>query len=44
MNKSIFELGNARFFEDIEFTGGEMVGDSVFKEEYVHIPIDPTRR
>ena len=36
--KSIFESGNARFFEDVEFVGGKTVKDFVIKEEYVIIP------
>ncbi|KAJ4729164.1 Retrovirus-related Pol polyprotein from transposon TNT 1-94 [Melia azedarach] len=36
--KSIFELGNARFFEDVELAGGDNVRDFVFEEEYVDIP------
>ena len=35
--KSIFETGNARFFEDVEFAGGDMVRDFVFEEEYINI-------
>ena len=35
---SIFETGNARFFEDVEFEGGERTKDFVFEEEYVDIP------
>ena len=37
--KSIFESGNARFFEDVEFAGGDKVKDFVFEEEYIDIPI-----
>ena len=37
--KSIFELGNARFFEDVEFAGGGTARDFFFEEEYVDIPI-----
>jgi transposase InsO family protein len=37
--KAIFETGNARFFEDVEFAGGERVTDFVFDEEYVEIPL-----
>ena len=37
--KSIFESGNARFFENVEFTGGDTTRDFVFEEEYVDIPI-----
>jgi len=37
-SKSIFETINARFFEDIEFAGGDSVRDIVFEEEYVNIP------
>ncbi|XP_071904268.1 uncharacterized protein [Coffea arabica] len=36
--KSIFEAGNARFFEDIEFGGENTVRDIVFKEQYINIP------
>ena len=36
--KSIFETGNARFFEDVEFDGGDKDMDFVFEEEYVDIP------
>ena len=36
--KSIFENGNARFFEDVEFDGGDKDRDFVFEEEYVDIP------
>ncbi|KAF2315692.1 hypothetical protein GH714_040221 [Hevea brasiliensis] len=39
MTKSIFETGNARFFEDVEFVGGERLKDFVFEEEYVDIPL-----
>ncbi|KAF2321519.1 hypothetical protein GH714_000259 [Hevea brasiliensis] len=39
MTKSIFETGNARFFEDVEFAGGERLKDFVFEEEYVDIPL-----
>ena len=38
--KSIFEKGNARFFEDVEFDGGDKDMDFVFEEEYVDIPTD----
>ena len=31
-------MGNARFFEDVEFVGGERTKDFVFEEEYVDIP------
>ncbi|KAH9680193.1 hypothetical protein KPL71_026462 [Citrus sinensis] len=31
--------GNTRFFEDVEFAGGDMARDFVFEEEYVNIPI-----
>ena len=36
--KSNFETGNAQFFEDVEFDGGEKDRDFVFEEEYVDIP------
>ena len=36
--KSIFETGNARFFEDVEYDGGDKDKDFVFEEEYVDIP------
>ena len=36
--KSIFEMGNARFFKDVEFDGGDKERDFSFKEEYVDIP------
>ena len=36
--KSIFVTGNARFFEDVEFDGGDKDIDFVFEEEYVDIP------
>ena len=36
--KSIFETGNARFFEDVEFGGENTVRDIVFKEKYINIP------
>ena len=36
--KSIFEMGYARFFEDVEFDGGDKDRDFVFEEEYVDIP------
>ena len=32
--KSIFETGTARFFEDVEFDGGDKDMDFVFEEEY----------
>ena len=38
MTKSIFEIGNARFFEDVEFVGGDKVRDFVFEKECVNIP------
>ena len=37
--KAIFETGNARFFEDVEFVGGEKIMDFVFEEEHVEIPL-----
>ena len=36
--KSIFETGIARFFEDVEFDGGDKDKDFSFEEEYVDIP------
>ena len=33
-------MGNARFFEDVEFDGRDKDRDFVFEEEYVDIPID----
>ena len=36
--KSIFETGNARFYEDVEFDGGDKDRDFSFEEEYVDIP------
>ena len=36
--KSIFETGNARFFEDVEFDEGDKDRDFTFEEEYVDIP------
>ena len=36
--KSIFETGNAQFFEDVEFDGGDKDRDFAFEEEYVDIP------
>ena len=36
--KSIFETGNARFFEDVEFDRGDKDRDFAFEEEYVDIP------
>ena len=36
--KLIFEMGNARFFEDVEFDGGDKNRDFSFEEEYVDIP------
>ncbi|KAA8549901.1 hypothetical protein F0562_001585 [Nyssa sinensis] len=36
--RSIFETGNARFFKDVEFDGGDKDRDFVFEEEYVDIP------
>jgi transposase InsO family protein len=36
--RSIFEMGNARFFEDVEFAGGDKDKDFVFEEEYIDIP------
>ena len=38
ITKLIFETVDARYFEDVEFEGGERVKDFVFEEEYVHIP------
>ena len=37
--RSIFEMGNARLFEDVDFDGGDKDRDFVFEEEYVDIPI-----
>ncbi|XXG71992.1 hypothetical protein AAC387_Pa07g1189 [Persea americana] len=37
--RSIFEMGTATFFEDVEFGGRNKVRDIVFKEESVSIPI-----
>ena len=37
--RSIFETGNAQFFEDVEFAGGDTVRKFVLEEEYVNIPI-----
>ena len=36
---AIFETGNAWFFEDVEFAGGEKIKDFVFEEEHVEIPL-----
>ena len=36
--KSIFETGNARFFEGVEFDRGDKDRDFAFEEEYVDIP------
>ena len=36
--KLIFKTGNVRFFEDVEFAGGDKDKDFVFKEEYIDIP------
>ena len=33
-----FETKNAKFFEDVEFAGGNTVLDFIFDEEYVNIP------
>ena len=30
--------GNARFFEDVEFAGGDKDKDFIFEEEYIDIP------
>ena len=39
--KSIFETGNAKFLEDVEFEGEDMViRDTVFEEEAIAIPSD----
>jgi transposase InsO family protein len=35
---SVFETGNANFFEDVEFAGGDTIMDFEFEEEYVNIP------
>ena len=35
--KSIFETRNTRFFEDVEFDGGDKDRDFIFEEEYVDI-------
>ena len=37
--RSIFETGNAQFFEDVEFAVGDTVRKFVLEEEYVNIPI-----
>ncbi|KAJ4728701.1 Retrovirus-related Pol polyprotein from transposon TNT 1-94 [Melia azedarach] len=36
--KSIFESGNAQFFEDVELAKRDNVRDFVFEEEYIDIP------
>ena len=36
--KSIFETGNAQFFEDVEFDRGDKDRDFAFEEDYVDIP------
>ena len=33
-----FESGNARFFDDVEFVGGDTVRDFVIEKEYVIVP------
>ena len=38
MTKSIFEMGKAQFFQDVEFAKGDKVRDFVFEEECVTIP------
>ena len=37
--KSIFKSGNALFFEDVEFVGGDTIRHFVFEERYSDIPI-----
>ena len=37
--RPFFETGNAQFFEDVEFVGGEKIKDFVFEEEHVEIPL-----
>jgi len=37
INKSIFKLGDARLFEDVEFARGDMVKDFAIEEEYPDI-------
>jgi len=35
---SVFETGNAKFFEDVEFVGGDTIMDFEFEEECANIP------
>jgi transposase InsO family protein len=35
---SVFETGNAKFFEDVEFAGGDTIMDFEFEEECANIP------
>ena len=37
--RPFLETRNARFFEDVEFVGGEKIKDFVFEEEHVEIPL-----
>ena len=36
--RSFFEIGNAKFNEDVEYGGSSELKKIVFKEEYVIIP------
>ena len=36
--KSLFEMGNARFFEEVEFEEKDKARDIVFEEEFISLP------
>ena len=37
-SKSFFEMGNAKFIEDVEYSGSVKLRDLVFEEEHVTVP------
>jgi len=37
--KNIIETDNAKFFEDIQNSGGQLYKDFIFEEEYIGIPM-----
>ena len=37
--RSFFEMGNAKFIEDVELSGREPLRKVIFEEEFVNIPI-----
>lgn len=38
MARSIFDIGNTRFLEDVMFRGEDNLRNAVFKEEFITLP------